>query len=146
MCTGRVMYDHYYEDWQVKITFNKEYVSLWDGWLGKDNYHKLSEVTEDDWSRFGKLIKLIAKDYDIERVDTDLRELFPVNDIDEILSSFKDSMEKESDEFTKIVIPKLKCVITEDWDFTYIIWHKSNGAVESLASYIKAAKLCQFTD
>jgi hypothetical protein len=40
--------------------------------------------------------------------------------------------------------PELGCVVTEEWDYTYIIWHKNNGAVEKLAPFIKKAKLKHF--
>jgi hypothetical protein len=41
---------------------------------------------------------------------------------------------------------QLGCVISEEWDYTYIIWHKNNGAVEALAPYIKASRLEHFHD
>ncbi|MDN3685571.1 hypothetical protein QW180_26455 [Vibrio sinaloensis] len=57
------MYHHCFEGWEVKPEFAKEFISLWSGWLGEENYHKLDEVTENEWQRFNKLIELIGKDY-----------------------------------------------------------------------------------
>jgi len=55
------MYREYFKDyWEVKSDFNKEFVSLWSGWLGKDDYHKLDEVTENEWEYFNKWIRLIS--------------------------------------------------------------------------------------
>jgi hypothetical protein len=42
------MYQSYFEDWEVKADFTKEFVSLWDGWLGDESY-KLDLVTESEW-------------------------------------------------------------------------------------------------
>ena len=63
-----------------------------------------------------------------------------------MLSTDEESMNKESSEFTKLVVPDLGCVISEEWDYTYIIWHKNNGAVDALAPYIKAVGLEHFHD
>lgn len=55
-------------------------------------------------------------------------------------------MKKDSSLFSKYIIPELECVITEEWDYTYIIWHKNNGAVEALIPYILDSKLLHFSD
>ena len=140
------MFSEYFEDWEVKSEYSKEFISLWDGWLGEENYHKLDEVTENEWARFNALLRSLAKDFALEVVNCDQQSLTKVRDIDSVLSNYETSMNKESSEFTKLVVPDLGCVISEEWDYTYIIWHKNNGAVETLVPYIKAANLESFRD
>ncbi|MDA0130718.1 hypothetical protein OH458_21885 [Vibrio sp. MarTm2] len=138
------MYHHYFEGWEVKPEFAKEFISLWPGWLGEENYHKLDEVTESEWQRFNKLIELIGKDYKIEFAACDRGKLIPVTDVSNILSSYEESMEKDSSLFSKFVIPELGCVISEDWDYTYILWYKNHDEVEEISPYIKCANLHHF--
>lgn len=140
------MFSDYIKDWEVKPEYSKEFVSLWKGWLGPDNCHKLDEVTEGEWARFNDLLKSLATDFSIEVVDCEKQSLTKISDIETVLSSYEESMDKDSSEFTMLVIPELGCLITEEWDYTYIIWHKNNGAVEALAPYIKAANLESFHD
>lgn len=42
-------------------------------------------------------------------------------------------MEKDSSLFLKLVLPELGCIISEEWDYTYIVWHQNNGALEAHA-------------
>ena len=140
------MFSEYFEDWQVKPEYSKEFISLWNGWLGKENYHKLDEVREHEWARFNDLLRGLAKVFTLEVANLEMQSLTKVNDIESVLSSYEESMGKESSEFTKLVVPDLGCVISEEWDYTYIIWHINNGAVEALSPYIKAADLEHFHD
>ncbi len=140
------MFSKYIEDWEVKPEYNKEFISLWSGWLGKKNLHKLDEVTEDEWARFNNLIRNCAKDFAIEIVDCDNQSITKVKDIDSVLSNYKESMNKDFTLFSKFVLPELECVISEEWDYTYIIWHKNNGAVETLSPYIKNSGLEHFNE
>ncbi len=141
------MYREYFKDyWEVKSDFNKEFVSLWSGWLGKDDYHKLDEVTENEWEYFNKWIRLISNRYQINIVNCNIESIAKVPNIEDTLSTYEESMNKESSHFSKYVLPELDCVISEEWDYTYIIWHKNNGAVESLEPYIKQAGLFNFRE
>ena len=140
------MFGKYFEDWEVKSEYSKEFVSLWNGWLGKENYHKLDEVTEIEWNRFNALINALAKDFDLEVANCENHSLTKVSELESVLSTYEESMNKDPSEFTKLVIPDLDCVISEEWDYTYIIWHKNNGAVEALSPYIKASSLEHFHD
>ena len=140
------MFSEYFEEWEVKPEYSKEYVSLWSGWLGKENYHKLDEVTEEEWARFNNLLRGIFKDFVLEIVDCEKQSLTKVGDIESVLSNYEESMNKESSMFTKFVIPDLRCVITEEWDYTYIIWHKANSSVEALSPYIINSGLKHFHD
>ena len=137
------MYHSYFEDWEVKANFTKEFISLWDGWLGNESY-KLDIVTEKEWSRFNNLIKLISKEIELNFVNCKAEKLEAITEINQVLDSYEVSMNKDSSKFSRFVIPELDCVITEKWDYTYILWHKNNGAVEKLAPYIKQAGLKHF--
>ncbi len=131
------MFSEYFEDWEVKPEYSKEFVSLWKGWLGKENYHKLDDVTEREWSRFNEFLISLAKDFSLELASCENWSLAKIEDIESVLSSYEESMNKESAEFIKLIVPDLGCVISEEWDYTYIIWHKNNGAVENLLGILK---------
>jgi hypothetical protein len=139
------MYHSYFEDWEVKEEFTKEFVSLWDGWLGEESY-KLDLVTENDWNRFNEFIKSISQNYEIKLVNCNNAELLDINNIQDTLSNYEESMNKDYSLFSKYILPDLNCVITEEWDYTYIIWHKNNGAVEVLSPLIEKAKLKHFVN
>jgi hypothetical protein len=140
------MFSDYFEEWEVKPEYSKEFVSLWSGWLGAENYHKLDEVTEDEWSRFNNLLRIIANDFAIEVANFENQSLIQIVDVESVLLTYEKSMSKDSSEFINIVVPSLECVISEEWDYTYIIWHKNNGAVEALTPYINASGLEHFHD
>ncbi len=139
------MYHQYFEEWEVKPIFKKEFISLWDGWLGKDDYHKLDEVTESEWNRFNQLIELISRDYKIEIALCAKETLMPVTEVSQVLSSYEESIEKDCSQFSKFVIPELGCVISEEWDYTYILWYQSSETVEKLSPYIKRVSLKHFS-
>ncbi|GAB5489728.1 MAG: hypothetical protein Pars2KO_32980 [Parasphingorhabdus sp.] len=140
-----IMFDDYFDGWDVKPSFDKEYISLWSGWLGKSDYHLLDQVTEEEWSRFNRLISLLSEKCTLGLVDRHKRSIaFPTN-IEETFSSYEDSMNKDSAAFSAYIIEELECVITEEWDFTYIVWHKGNGAIDLLSSDILRANLKQFS-
>ena len=145
-CHKEMMFSTYFEEWEVKPEYKKEFVSLWSNWLGKENIHRLDEVTEDDWAHFNKWIKHLAQDFTIELVDCEKQSITRVADVESVLSSYEISMNKNSSLFTKLVLPELGCVISEEWDYTYIIWHKNNGAVEALSPYITKNGLKHFHD
>jgi len=139
------MYHSYFEDWKVKEEFTKEFVSLWGGWLGEESY-KLDLVTENDWNRFNEFIKSISENYEIKLVNCNNEKLLDIKNIQDTLSNYEESMSKNDSLFSKYVLPELNCVITEEWDYTYIIWHKNNGAVEALSPLIEKAQLKHFVD
>ncbi|MBS1197740.1 MAG: hypothetical protein H6R18_1525 [Proteobacteria bacterium] len=124
----------------------KEFVSIFEGWLGVDNLHKLDEVNECDWEKFNRLIVLISEKYSIQLADCERKTCTPVSNVKPILQTFAQALEKDSSLFTKLVIPELDCVLTEDWDYTFIVWHKNNGAVEALKPLFVAAGLYNFHD
>ena len=140
------MFNRYFLESEVRPAFVKEFISLWSGWLGAENVHKLDEVKEYEWARFNELLRSLAKDFVLEVANEQSQTLTKVNDIELVLSSYEESMNKSASAFTKLVVPALGCVISEDWDYTYIIWHQDNGAVQALAPYISAVGLKHFPD
>jgi len=140
------MYDKYFTEWEVLPEFQPEYVSLWSDWLGKEQLHLIDEVTEQEWERFNLLIDLISKHYKIGFANCANETISFPSKIKSTFSSYSDSMKKDAASFSKYVLPELDCVITEEWDYTYIIWHKNNGAVEALSSYITHSKLRHFSN
>jgi len=145
-CHQEIMFREYFEEWKVRPEYSKEFVSLWKGWLGKENYHKLDEVTETEWSRFNKLLRKLGDEYSLELADCENQSLITISDVEQVLSSYDESMNKDSSMFTKLVIPELECIVSEEWDYTYIIWHKNNGAVEKLTPIIESIGLNHFHD
>ena len=141
------MYRDYFKDYcEVKPEFSKEFVSLWSGWLGEENLYKLDDVTEKEWERFNTFIKLLSKNHLIKLVDCNSESTSKITNIENTLATYKQSKDKDTSLFSKYILPELECVITEDWDHTYIIWHKENGAVEALSPYIKQAGLQHFNE
>jgi len=63
------MFEKYFKDGEIRNEYKKQFISLWPGWLGKENYHQLDEVTEADWSKFNLLIEIIFKHYRMQIVD-----------------------------------------------------------------------------
>lgn len=140
------MYSEYYQDWELKPEFKKEFICIFDGWLGKENLHKLDEVTESEWQRLNALIQHISKSYDVVQADIAARSVRELGSIDEVLCTYEESMNKDSEQFTNLVVPSLQCVLTEEWDYTYILWHKDNGALEALKPLINKAGLYHWHD
>ncbi|GAB2530465.1 hypothetical protein [Microbulbifer agarilyticus] len=140
------MFAQYFNDFEPLEEFDKEFVSLWDGWLGEENFHKLDEVTVEEFERFNTWIRFISKNYNILEANLKTETLAEISDVESILSDFESSQEKTSAEFLRIVVPELECIISEEWDFTYIIWHKNNGAVDRLRNSIKDAELKSFSE
>jgi len=141
-----IMFDQYFDDWEVKPKFDKEYISLWSGWLGRENLHLLDQVTEEEWSRFNSFLSTISRKYKIGTVDCNSHIVTFPDDIESTLSGYADSMDKDSSLFSKYIIPEIECVITEEEDYTYILWHKNNGAVEALIPHILGSNLLHFSD
>ena len=123
-----------------------EFVCIFDGWLGKENNSQLDEVTDIEWSRFNTFLHLLKQNYGLKRADRKTGKVSPIEDIEEVTTSHGASQEKESSQFTQIVIPDLGAVFTEEWDYTWILWHKNNGAVEALAPLIREAGLFNWRD
>jgi hypothetical protein len=55
-------------------------------------------------------------------------------------------MQKDASLFSQFVIPALDCVITEEWDYTYILWHRDTRALEALKPLLSDANLHHFSN
>ena len=137
--------DYFDNEWGVRDEFTKEFISIWSGWLGQENYHQLDEVTEYEWTRFNTLIKLLHHDYELVSVYLESNTVENIRSIDSFLATYHEDMNRTSIEFSRIIIPALNAILTEDWDYTYILWHRNNSAKEALAPLIKKAELFQFS-
>jgi hypothetical protein len=138
------MYEEYCADYSFKPDFKAEFVSLWDGWLGKENLHKLNEVTPNEWGKFNALLRQLSQHYTLLAISHEAKMVTEVLDIEAYLSTYEQAMNKEASQFSAFIIQELSCAISEDWDHTYIIWHREKGEVELLSPFIKASGLEHF--
>ena len=135
------MFETYYLDGSVRPEFNKEFVSIFDGWLGKENLDQLDQVTGVEWSRFNTFLDLLKQGYGLYSANLMTGQVRQINDLDTVIVTHEASLEKQSSQFTQIVIPELGALYKEEWDYTWILWHKNNGAVETLDPLIRQAGL-----
>lgn len=140
------MFDQYFSEREVNLEFKKEYISLWPGWLGKENLHALDNVSDEAWSRFNSLILEISQHFSVGLADCALGIVSFPEEIEPFLSSREQAATKDSSSFLKIVVPSLDCIITEEWDYTYILWHRNGAAIVALKPYILNARLYHFAD
>jgi len=140
------MFEKYYIDGEVRSEFRKEFISLWQGWLGKDRYHLLDLVTKQEWERFHSLISTISNSIEVGVANRDSLTIEFPKDLTKTFKSYAQSQESSADSFAQYVVPELECLITEEWDYTYILWHQGNGAVEALAPFIERCHLKHFAD
>ncbi len=140
------IYHNYIEEWEVKPEFKKEFISIFDGWLGKENYHKLDEVTESEWSRFNHFIRLLSENFELFLINFEVQSATKVDDINNVLTTYEEDKDKDASHFTNLIIPQLKCVLSEEWDYTYILWYKDKITVDALKSLISKARLYHFSD
>jgi len=139
-----LMLAQYFQGWDVTPEYRPEFISLWPGWLGPENYHLLDCVAESEWQRFNDLLALIASRYEVLAANLELGQLSAIASSNEITQTYAAAMTKDASQFTRIVIPELDCVVSEDWDFTYIVWHKDRTAIDSLAPLVERAGLHHF--
>ena len=69
---------------------------------------------------------------------------FPAR-LEPFLSDHQESMRKDASQFSQFVIPELDCVITEEWDYTYVLWHRNIGALEAIKPLLAEARLQHFS-
>jgi len=144
MKNNKVVYSKYFNDWEIKPDFNKEFICIFDGWLGEENLHKLDDVTEEQWGKFNQLIQLISYKFELYTVNCEDESINKIVNINEALSTYDESMEKDSSQFTRLIIPELDCILTEEWDYTYILWHRGNEAIDALKPFITKTGLYHF--
>lgn len=144
--SGKAIYEVFFEHGEVRPDFKKEYISLWPGWLGKERLHLLDEVSEDEWLRFNRMLLAAFGAFRMGVVDHSHETVnFPPRP-EPLLSDHQGSMEKDASQFSQFVIPALECVITEEWDYTYILWHRDIGALEAIKPLLSGARLQHFSD
>jgi len=54
-------------------------------------------------------------------------------------------MTKTSNEFSVYLIPELECILSEDWDYTFIIWYTNKKVIIKLQSFIEKSGLYHFS-
>lgn len=70
---------------------------------------------------------------------------FPAK-LDPLLDDYQASMHKDGSQFSQFVIPDLDCVLTEEWDYTYILWHRNKEALEAITPLLAETNLKHFAD
>jgi hypothetical protein len=141
----KAIYDAFFEDGEVRPDFRKEFISLWPGWLGIERLHLLDEVGVDEWLRFNRMLLLAFENFRMGIVDHAVGSVeFPAR-LEPFLSDYQESRQKGADQFSQFVIPALDCVITEEWDYTYILWYREPRALEAVKPLLSEAKLQHFS-
>ncbi len=144
--SGDAIYGHFFEHGEVRSEFTKEYISLWSGWLGKERLHLLDEVSEREWLRFNRMLLAAFGAFRIGVVNRAAETIeFPAQ-IAPFLDDYQTCKQKDGSQFSQFVIPALDCVLTEEWDYIYILWHRNNGALEAIKPLLVDAKLEHFSD
>ncbi len=143
---GKAIYDVFFENGEVRPNFRKEYISLWSGWLGKERLHLLDDVSKEEWLRFNQMLLAAFKGFRMGVVNHSAGIVeFPTR-LEPFLSDHQESMRKDASQFSQFVIPALGCMITEEWDYTYIFWHRDIGALEAIKPLLSEARLQHFSD
>jgi len=140
-----IMYSKYCREWEIKDTFFPEYICIFNGWVEEKYSYLMDEVTTKEWERFDSLVRLLAKDYKLYLINHNKKTCSLITNIENIIVSYEISMNKDATQFTEIIIPELNAVLSESWDYTYILWHKKNGAKEKVNPLVTNSKLYQFT-
>lgn len=144
--SGKAIYDVFFEHGEVRPVFKKEYISLWSGWLGKERLHLLDEVSEEEWQRFNRMLISAFEGFRMGVVNRAAETVeFPAQ-LEPLLSNHREAMQKDASQFVQFVIPELDCVISEEWDYTYILWHRGTGALETIKPLLSQAGLQHFSD
>ena len=140
------MIDKYFKEYEVRSEFSKEFITLWNGWLGREEIHKLDHVTKEEWERFNSLLRDINDHYQLFKVNREYTKYEPITEVESIIDSYDYSMSKDSCHFTTLIIEELDLVLEESWDYTWIIWHRNIENIQLLEPLIKKNKLYNFND
>ncbi|MDY0960327.1 hypothetical protein SOM26_16670 [Sphingomonas sp. CFBP8993] len=144
--SGGAIYNHFFEHGEVRSEFTKEYISLWSGWLGMERLNLLDEVSEVEWLSFNQMLLATFKAFRMGVASRAAETVeFPA-ELEPLLDDYQASMQKDGSQFSQFVIPGLDCVLTEEWDYIYILWHRNNGALEAIEPLLGDAKLKHFSD
>ncbi|MCG9680937.1 hypothetical protein [Vibrio sp. Isolate24] len=134
--------DFYDENDEIKSVLSQGFISLWRGWLTREEAYKLNQVDAYEVERFKQLIRLLYSKYDIYRAEWDSRTLHKINNIDSFLSDYPCSF--EGGDFVEIFIPSLDLLIKETYDYTFIFWYKENKVQECISSLASQVRLYTF--
>jgi len=121
-------------------------VSVFKQWLGKDDYHLLENVSdEEDRKRTSKFNPLIEKLIENTKVYT---YRFKGKNADRV--AFKEFKSREflkhycsstNDEYFKIVIPEYECIYLESDDYTNIIYYRDIDKLNEFLGVISTSGL-----
>ena len=143
---SRATYATFFEDGEVRADFRKEYISLWAGWLGEGRLHLLDKVSDGEWLRFNRWLLAVFQAFGIGVVNRKAEAIeFPAR-LEPLLNDRAEAIQKDASQFSWFVIPALDCVITEEWNYTYILWHRDRRALEALKPLLSDANLHHFSD
>lgn len=144
--SGEEIYDAFFKHGEVRPDFRKEYISLWSGWLGQERLHLLSKVGEQEWLRFNRMLLAASEAFQMGVVNHDAGTIqFPAR-LEPLLNGHREAMQKDASQFSQFVIPALDCVITEEWDYTYILWYRTEGTLEAIKPLLAETELQHFSD
>lgn len=122
----------------------RKFVSVFDRWLGAENYHLLD--CKDDLEREDRNKKLLAHwTLVIERTSVwtmEENQILEVVDRQQFLQKCGD-YEKSGDEFAFVLLPELGAYYLEDWDDTNVVWYVDEDRVQPLFDW--AAECGLFT-
>lgn len=143
--SGEAIYGVFFEHGEVRPEFRKEYISLWSGWLGQERLHLLDEVTQEEWLKFNRMLLAVFGAFRMGVVDHGAKTVHFPSRLEPLLSDHQEAMQKNASQFSQFVIPALDCVITEEWDYTYILWHRREGSLETIKPLLSDAELQHFS-
>lgn len=144
--SDNAIYEVFFDHGEVRPVFRKEYISLWSGWLGEERLHLLDDVCAQEWSRFNQMLLAAFGAFRMGVVNHEAETIeFPAR-LEPLLSDHQESMGKDASQFSQFVIPALDCVISEEWDYTYILWHRGTRALEAIKPLLSKAQLQHFSD
>jgi hypothetical protein len=104
-------------------------ISIFDDWLGKDNLHKLDTATKADYDARSEPLKrfseLLLRDTEAlgiavgEPLDVSAPSIFAFSSPEEAQRYARPSTwDAESTNFFRLLLPELKAIYLESWDFT----------------------------
>lgn len=121
-------------------------VSVFDQWLGKDNYHLLENVSDkEDRKRNSKLKLFSEKLIETTRVYT---YRFKGRNADRVAFKefrsrelLKDYFNGKNDKYFKVAIPEYECIYLEGDDYTNIIYYRNIDKLNELLDLISICGL-----
>ncbi|MEQ9314598.1 MAG: hypothetical protein RLN72_02035 [Henriciella sp.] len=147
MVDGQPAIESYFKDFEPLPHFEKTYVSLWDGWLGPERSHLLDDVTREDELKLVDFYWSLATRFEVFRIDLKVGTVARFGGPDRrSLAADVINGSRTHAQFFKLIVPALDCLVTEEWDYTAIIWHRSETAPAQLLDMVESAGLKHFTD